>query len=255
MVDHQGRLWAGTTDGLSRLEDAATGRFRSWKAEPAGAPQQVTAMVEDSNGVLWLESGTLQRFEPATGRFIAYHIEPGSAGRADRETSGALVRIGKRISPGGSFLAIDRSGLLWMATTNGLVRFDRVREQYTTYDQRHGLPDSAVHDILEDRDGRLWVSTAGGLSRFDPRTNTFTNFYEGDGLAGSAFEGYSAATQTRRGQMFFGSKSGLTSFWPEQIVENPTSRLWSSRNSRCGTCLWRRARVPSSQSPSRRRPP
>ena len=169
MVDRQGRLWAATADGLSRLEEAATGRFRSWKAEPAGAPQQVSAMVEDSNGVLWLESGTLQRFEPATGRFTAYHIEPGRAGRADREVSSALVRIGKRISPGGSFLAIDRSGLLWMATTNGLVRFDRMREQYTTYDQRHGLPDNAVHDILEDRDGRLWVSTAGGLSRFDAR--------------------------------------------------------------------------------------
>jgi hypothetical protein len=69
---------------------------------------------------------------PAIGRFIAYHIEPGRAGRAGREISGALVGIGKRISPRGSFLAIDRSGLLWMATTNGLVRFDRVREQYTT---------------------------------------------------------------------------------------------------------------------------
>ena len=65
------------------------------------------------------------------------------------------------------------------------------------------------------------MSTAGGLSRFDPRTKTFTNFYESDGLAGSAFEGYPAASKSRRGQMFFGSKSGLTSFWPEQIVENP----------------------------------
>ena len=55
-----------------------------------------------------------------------------------------------------------------MATTNGLLRFDREREQCTTYDERHGLPDSAVHGILEDRHGRLWVSTAGGLSRFDP---------------------------------------------------------------------------------------
>nr|AIA11401.1 Y_Y_Y domain protein [uncultured bacterium] len=206
-------------DGLNLLEDPVAGRFRSWKAEPAGAPQQVTAMVEDSDGELWLDSDTLQRFEPATGRFTAYSIEPGTAGRADRQVSDSLVRIGKRISPGGSFLAIDRGGLLWMATTNGLVRFDRAREQYSTFDQRHGLPDSAVHDILEDRLGRLWVSTAGGLSRFDLRTNTFTNFYEGDGLAGSAFEGYSAATQTRRGQMFFGSKSGLTAFWPEQIVE------------------------------------
>jgi signal transduction histidine kinase len=100
-----------------------------------------------------------------------------------------------------------------------LVRFDREREQFTTYDERDGLPASAVNGILEDRDGKLWVSTAGGLSRFDPRTKTFTNFYEADGLAGSAFEGYPAACQSRRGQMFFGSKSGLTSFWPEQIVE------------------------------------
>ena len=66
------------------------------------------------------------------------------------------------------------------------------------------------------------MSTAGGLSRFNPRTKTFTNYYEADGLAGNAFEGYPAACQSRRGQMFFGSKSGLTSFWPEQMVEKPS---------------------------------
>ena len=65
------------------------------------------------------------------------------------------------------------------------------------------------------------MSTLGGLSRFNPRTRSFTNYYDTDGLAGNAFEGYSAASQSRRGQMFFGSKSGLTSFWPDQIVENP----------------------------------
>jgi len=223
MVDHQGSLWAGTADGLNRLEDPATGRFRFWKAEPAGeSPQEVTAMVEDANRLLWLISGTLQRFDPAAGRFTAYEVDPVETGRPDRESSPTLVRTGKRISPGGSFLAIDRTGVLWVATANGLVQFDREREQFTTYDERHGLPASAVNGILEDRDGNLWVATAGGLSRFDPRTKTFSNFYESDGLAGSAFEGYPAASQSRRGQMFFGSKSGLTSFWPEQIVENPS---------------------------------
>ena len=112
--------------------------------------------------------------------------------------------------------------MLWVATTNGLLRFDREREQFTIYDERDGLPASSVHGILEDRNGNLWVSTAGGLSRFNPRTKTFTNYYEADGLAGNAFEGYPAACQSRRGQMFFGSKSGLTSFWPEQIVEKPS---------------------------------
>jgi ligand-binding sensor domain-containing protein/signal transduction histidine kinase len=224
IVDHRGMLWAGTGDGLSRLDDPAIGRFRSWKAEPADAsPQDVTAIAEDSSGVLWLIAGTLQRFDPATERFTAYRIDPLEPGRFERESSPFLVRSGKRISPGTSFLAIDHSGLLWVATANGLMHFDRKSEQFASYDERDGLPASVVHGILEDRDGKLWVSTAGGLSRFDPAAKTFTNFYEGDGLAGSAFEGYPAACRSRRGRMFFGSRSGLTSFWPEQIVvEQPS---------------------------------
>ena len=39
-------------------------------------------MVEDSNGVLWLVSQTLQRFDPATGRFTAYRLDPFGTGRA-----------------------------------------------------------------------------------------------------------------------------------------------------------------------------
>ena len=189
MVDHQGTLWAGTADGLNRLEDPATGRFRSWKAGPAGAsPQEVSAIVEDSNRVLWMVSGTLQRFDPATGRFTAYRLDPFGTGKADQESSPALVATGKRTV--NSFLTIDRSGVLWVAAPNGLVRFDREREQFTVYDERDGLPASSVHGMLEDRNGNLWVSTLGGLSRFNPRTKTFTNYYEADGLAGSAFEGY-----------------------------------------------------------------
>ena len=132
-----------------------------------------------------------------------------------------LIKVGKRIAED-SFLAIDHSGVLWVATANGLLRFDREREQFTIYDERDGLPASSVNGILEDHNGNLWVSTAGGLSRFNPRTKAFTNYYEADGLAGNAFEGLPAACQSRRGQMFFGSKSGLTSFWPEQIIEKPS---------------------------------
>jgi PAS domain S-box-containing protein len=220
MVDRQGTLWAGTGDGFSRLEDPATGRFRSWKAggSDGASPQEVGAIMQDPDGALWLISGALQHFDPTTGRFTAYKLGPSRTGTAERVLSSALVRIGKRMN---TVLTLDQSGVLWVATTDGLVRFDRERGNYTVYDDRDGLPASAVHGILADRNGIMWVSTLGGLSRFNPRTRTFINYHDTDGLAGNAFEGYPASCQSRRGQMFFGSKSGLTSFWPEQIVENP----------------------------------
>ncbi len=46
-------------------------------------------------------------------------------------------------------------GVLWVAATYGLVRFDRKREQFTTYDERDGLPASSVKDIVEDHEGIL----------------------------------------------------------------------------------------------------
>ena len=221
MVDHHGILWAGTDNGLSRCEDPMSGRFRSWKGDPADpSPTDVRALAEDSKGMLWLVSSTLERFDPATGRFTAYTFDPVGTGTAGRKDSPVLVEVGRRLAED-SFLTIDHSGVLWVATANGLLRFDPESEQFTVYDERDGMPARAVGAILEDRNGNLWVSTAGGLSRFNPHTKTFTNYYEADGLTGNSFEGFPAACRTQHGRMFFGSKSGLTSFWPEQIVDQP----------------------------------
>ena len=79
--------------------------------------------MEDSEGVVWLVSGTLQRFDPGRGGLPLTGSIRWATEAADREISTALVRTGKRIE--NSFLTIDHSGVLWMATTNGLVRFDR----------------------------------------------------------------------------------------------------------------------------------
>jgi len=220
LVDNKGTLWAGTGDGLNRCDDPANGHFRSWKAGPSSASQQeVVGIAEDSKGVLWLSSGTLQRFDPEAGRFTSYRLNPSGTGKADRESSSTLVRSGtKNVN---SYLTVDRSGVIWAATGNGLLRFDPERELFITYYGSDGLPSNSINAILEDHNGNLWVSTAGGLSRFNPRAKTFTNYDEADGLTSDNFEGFSVAYQTRRGQMFFGNSRGLTSFWPDQIVEKP----------------------------------
>ena len=77
----------------------------------------------------------IERKSYAQVRFTAYQLDPSRTGTAERESSAALIRKARQIE--NSSLAINQSGVLWVATLNGLVRSDRERENYTIYNERH----------------------------------------------------------------------------------------------------------------------
>ena len=59
----------------------------------------------------------------------------------------------------------DRAGYLWIATWEGLNRFDGRR--FERYGPEHGLPPRVLNAIGEDPGGTLWIGTNGsGLARF-----------------------------------------------------------------------------------------
>lgn len=62
----------------------------------------------------------------------------------------------------------SRSGYLWLATGDGLVRFDGMRFTDRPLDSG-GLPAGQVLALHEGRDGRLWVGTRSGLAVGDGR--------------------------------------------------------------------------------------
>lgn len=54
----------------------------------------------------------------------------------------------------------DKKGFLWIATWEGLSRFDGY--SFKNYGTQHGLGHTFINDITADEVGRLWVATNGG---------------------------------------------------------------------------------------------
>jgi len=57
------------------------------------------------------------------------------------------------------------NGFLWIATRNGLSRFDGV--EFVNYFRKDGLPSNFVNNVLEDTAGNIWALSKEGLSMYD----------------------------------------------------------------------------------------
>jgi len=258
--DRSGVLWLAVENGLCRFEPES-GRFRSILGRhldlpsSMGHPERITAVVEDDLGILWLGStfGVLS-FDPASGASVRYELRPYESPRADVNhlllTDDGLWVAGGSSRPGLFHIDIDadpptvsrpgtrglelegegvfeihrgHDGVLWLATSSGLVRYDPATGSTETLTTRDGLPGSVVYSILDDQNGRLWLGTSHGLSRFDPVSTAprrFRNYDPADGIGNLEFNRH-AALASSDSRFFIGGMDGLTVFRPEEILDNP----------------------------------
>lgn len=56
----------------------------------------------------------------------------------------------------------DRQGYLWLATNDGLVRFDGVKFKVYNFNNLPGLKGNRFKSLVEDKQGRLWAGVLGG---------------------------------------------------------------------------------------------
>ncbi|HLE56007.1 MAG TPA: two-component regulator propeller domain-containing protein, partial [Rhodothermia bacterium] len=250
-----GLLWVSTAGGgqpTLTAVDRSSGRYRHYRHDP-GDPQsippgQVSAIIEDRNGLIWITPRALASLNPVTGRARTYDIDPEADGpiprtltedqlgnlwigtgngvfRMDPDRPGEFTAFYR--SPEGSrrgehstqFIMEDLAGFIWLGMENsGLVRLDPQSGKTTGW--RHNpkdpgsLTNNTVTSIAERRrePGILWATTAAGLNRFDTKSGTFRYFTDRDGLPNNFI--YSAL-EDEQGRLWMSTNQGISRFDPE----------------------------------------
>lgn len=151
-LDRQGRLWAGTWNGLDQVDPERLWAEPVSTAETGIASALIFDIAESQSGQLWIGSGDgLVRFTP------------GQTPEVFREQQG--------LSNGLIYgIEFDADDTLWLSSSRGVMRFDPRSKSVTTYDQRDGLQSNqffyGAH--AKDAQGRLLFAGINGLNRIDP---------------------------------------------------------------------------------------
>ncbi|WP_202844319.1 sensor histidine kinase [Luteimonas saliphila] len=145
---------------------------------------------------------------------MAVHARvPGQAARAGAPLAAPQLPMPRQLSvydglPSNRInaLAEDRQGYLWIATRDGLARYDGVG--FRVWRVGDGLRDNHVWTVFVDDRDRVWIGTQNaGLSMLDAQRRGFTHFDRSSHPQIASNDVWSLA-QTRDGAIWFGTSDG-----------------------------------------------
>jgi ligand-binding sensor domain-containing protein/HPt (histidine-containing phosphotransfer) domain-containing protein len=221
--DTRGQLWMTTfTQGLVRVDvgsPAGAPAFVQFRKE-AGNPASLSdnflwTFYEDRSHRLWTagEIGSLELLDPRTSTFRHFWRQ----GSNVHDTLSAPVFA----------IAEDGYGMLWLATQNGLARFNPETRTFKSFFQAEspdGLSDSYVTALHMDGKGRLWAGTnSGGLNRievppWDGPEPRFARFGVKEGLPDNSIMGI---LEDGKGQLWVSTSQTIFRFDPDSNVVHP----------------------------------
>jgi ligand-binding sensor domain-containing protein/signal transduction histidine kinase/DNA-binding response OmpR family regulator len=165
--DRNGHIWIGTIAGLLQLPNGQTQGMKVFRHNPADAStlsaDLITGIEEDRFGRIWaatLNNG-LNMLEPGTDRFRRFlHI------------NGQPSLINNNVRK----ILLDKSGLLWIGTQEGISVLDENLRFVYSFQQKDGDPHSlshnSVHCLYQDMSGNIWTGTYFGGLNYTYAVNT-----------------------------------------------------------------------------------
>lgn len=105
----------------------------------------------------------------------------------------------------------DSFGFLWLASFDGLFRWDGYTIKKYTHDENNpaSLDNNIVYTITEDKDKHLWIGTIDGLNLYDPKMDAFIKF---DIRGNKAKIPINSIVADHKNQLWLGTSNGLCKF-------------------------------------------
>ena len=207
--DGKGNLWFGTNgQGVARWDGTS---LRYFSIAEGLIGDVVTGITEDRDGHLWFGTHT-------------------GACEFDGKTFSGFAG-GEGLRGSGCKLLVDRNGMVWAGTSDGVFRLDPSIPhrtgggRFTAFELTVPVNDTPsykmvpgkVWDLFEDSKGNIWFGRDGyGACRYDGKT--LTHFTKNDGLCSN---NVASIAEDAQGNIWFGS---ITSDFPKYIEEGGVSR-------------------------------
>lgn len=199
-----GAILVSTSIGMFSY-NAQNDRFEFMSQYPS---QRIQSILEDHAGIIWAGSVNhgLYYYNPANGK--SGKLEHDMISNPSSNTINDIYE--------------DDQHNLWLATLDGLMKYDRQARTIKRHTIKTGMPSNVSYRILPDNNGDLWISTANGLVCMDIETEKITVYQQGHGLMSNQFN-YNSGWKDENGQLYFGMIQGMISFNPESIKQPASS--------------------------------
>lgn len=214
-IDDKGFIWIGTRHGID-IFDPQTEKFTNLDHLILNSGVEelfVRRIFQDSVGDYWLAVGWnsgVVKLDTKNNKIINYKYD---LGKKNSLSDNLVMNIKE-----------DLNGDIWIATSNGINKLNKVTGEIVIYKEKQGLVNNYVYGILIDEKNNIWFSTNGGISKFDTKKKEFENYTFGDGLQSNEFN-VTSEFKSKSGEMFFGGVNGISSFMPNQMNQNSVNLL------------------------------
>ncbi len=142
-------------------------KFSRLTAAQGLSRNQINCILQDSRGFMWFATTEgLNRYDGYT--FNVYKHDDKNHNSIISQYVTAMIEE-------------PETGNLWLATGNGLCRYNRKTDNFTTFQSNPSNINSLSHpdatSVIMDHEGVIWVGTqGGGLNRYDRKSNQFSHF-------------------------------------------------------------------------------